>query len=104
MLSLVTESLVIVNKENVIDFTGSIIINWRSLFSKSDYIHILNYKGFVTEIRFIHFRIYETIEHGDKRTTGKLIKTPNSIVITNLISTFISDDSIISMMTSLKVP
>ena len=67
MLSLVTESLVIVNKENVIDFTGSIIINWGSLFSKSDYIHILNYKGFITEIRFIHFRIYETIEHGDKK-------------------------------------
>ena len=67
MLSLVTESLVIVNKENVIDFTGSIIMNWRSLFAKSGYIHILDYKGFITEIRFIHFRIYETIEHGDKK-------------------------------------
>jgi hypothetical protein len=67
MLSLVTKSLVIVNKENVIGFIGWIIMNWRSLFSKGDYIHILNYKGFVTEIRFIHFRIYETIEHGDKK-------------------------------------
>jgi len=95
MLSLVAAGLVIVNKENVMNFTGWIIINWRSLFSEGDHIHILNYNGIVTEIRLFYFRIYETIEHGDKRTTGKLIKIPNATVITNAVSTFTSYENIV---------
>ena len=95
MLSLVAAGLVIVNKENVMNFTGWIIINWRSLFSEGDHINILNYNGVVTEIRLFYFRIHETVEHGDKRTTGKLIKIPNAVVITNAVFTFTSDVNIV---------
>ena len=103
MLSLVAAGLVIVNKENVMNFTGWIIINWRSLFSEGDHIHILNYNGVVTEIRLFYFRIYETIEHGDKRTTGKLIKIPNATVITNAVSTFTSDENIVLHKSSFMI-
>lgn len=95
MLSLVAAGLVIVNKETVMNFVGWIIINWRSLFSEGDYIQILGYHGYIKEIKLFYFRMYETIEHGDKKTTGKLIKLPNALVITNPISTFTSDDSVI---------
>ena len=95
MLSLVAAGLVIVNKETVMNFVGWIIINWRSLFSEGDYIQIQNYHGYITEIKLFYFRMYETIEHGDKKTTGKLLKLPNALVITSPISTFTSDDSII---------
>ncbi|MGQ4002522.1 mechanosensitive ion channel [Francisellaceae bacterium CB299] len=103
MLSLVAAGLVIVNKENVMNFTGWIIINWRSLFSEGDYIHILNYNGVVAEIKLFYFRIYETIEHGDKRTTGKLIKIPNATIITNAVSTFTSDENIVLYKSSFLV-
>lgn len=95
MLSLVAAGLVIVNKETVMNFVGWIIINWRSLFSEGDYIQIQNYHGYITEIKLFYFRMYETVEHGDKKTTGKLLKLPNALVITSPISTFTSDDSII---------
>ena len=52
----------------------------------------LTYDG---QVGLFYFRMYETIEHGDKKTTGKLLKLPNALVITSPISTFTSDDSII---------
>ncbi|AHB99142.1 hypothetical protein [Francisella orientalis] len=38
--------------------------------------------------------MYETTEHGHRKTTGKLLKFANSIVITSIISTFTSDENI----------
>ncbi|MED7789062.1 mechanosensitive ion channel domain-containing protein [Francisella sp. 19X1-34] len=95
MLSLVAAGLIIINKETVMNFVGWIIINWRSLFSEGDYIQIQSYHGYITEIKLFYFRMYETVDHGDKKTTGKLLKLPNALVITSPISTFTSDDSII---------
>ncbi|AIT08514.1 mechanosensitive ion channel protein MscS [Candidatus Francisella endociliophora] len=94
MLSLVAAGLVIVNKETVMNFVGWIIINWRSLFSEGDYIQIQDYHGYITEIKLFYFRMYETIEHGDKKITGQLIKLPNAIVITSPISTYAGDENI----------
>lgn len=94
MLSLVAAGLVIVNKETVMNFVGWIIINWRSLFSEGDHVQIQNYHGYVTEIKLFYFRMYETIEHGNKKTTGKLLKIPNALVITSPISTFTCDENI----------
>ncbi|MWX52134.1 mechanosensitive ion channel, partial [Francisella tularensis] len=74
MLSLVAAGLIIVNKETVMNFVGWIIINWRSLFSEGDF-EVQNYHGYVSEIKVFYFRMYETIEHGDKRTTGKLLNS-----------------------------
>lgn len=67
MLSLVAAGLVIVNKETVMNFVGWIIINWRSLFSEGDYVQIQGYHGYITEIKFFYFRMYETINHSDKK-------------------------------------
>lgn len=94
MLSLVAAGLIIVNKETVMNLVGWIIINWRSLFSEGDYIQIQGQHGYITEVKLFYFRMYETTEHGDKKTTGKLLKFPNSIVITSIISTFTSDENI----------
>ena len=94
MLSLVAAGFVIVNKETVMNFVGWIIINWRSLFSEGDYVQIQGYHGYITEIKFFYFRMYETVEHSDKKTTGKLIKLPNSLVITSPISTFAGEENI----------
>ncbi|WP_191092430.1 mechanosensitive ion channel domain-containing protein [Francisella sp. XLW-1] len=67
MLSLVAAGLIIVNKETVMNLVGWIIINWRSLFSEGDYIQIMGYHGCVTEIKLFYFRMYDTVEHGDKK-------------------------------------
>ena len=94
MLSLVAAGLIIVNKETIMNFVGWIIINWSSLFSGGDYIQVQNYHGYVTEIKLFYFIMHETIEYGDKRITGKLLKFPNAIVITSIITAFISDENI----------
>lgn len=56
-------------------------MNWRDLFSEGDYIQVQNYHRYVTEIKLFYFRMYGTIEYGNKRITGKLLKFPNAIVI-----------------------
>lgn len=105
MLSLVGAGLVIVNKENVMNFSGWIIINWRSLFSEGDYIQVQSYMGKVVGIRLLYFTINETYYLGDKKTTGKIIKIPNSLIITTPVTTFPNDDCIllhkISFVTSI---
>ncbi|AXA33807.1 mechanosensitive ion channel domain-containing protein [Francisella adeliensis] len=95
MLSLVAAGLVIVNKENVMNFSGWIIINWRSLFSEGDSIQVQSYIGKVVGIRLLYFTINETYYLGDKKTTGKIIKIPNSLIITAPVTTFPNDDAIL---------
>ena len=100
MLSLVAAGLVVINKENIMNFTGWIIINWRGLFSEGDAIQVQTYIGEVIGIKLLYFTIRETIELGYSQPTGKLIKVPNALVITNPVMTFATDDNI----TLYKVP
>lgn len=95
MLSLVGAGLVIVNKENIMNFTGWIIINWRGLFSEGDFIQVQSHIGEVTSIRPLYFTLNETSYIGDKKPTGKIVKIPNSLIITLPITTFSSDDNIL---------
>lgn len=95
MLSLVAAGLVIVNKENVMNFSGWIIITWRGLFSEGDAIQVQSYIGKIVGIRLLYFTINETYYLGDKKTTGKIIKIPNSLIITAPVTTFPNDDCIL---------
>ncbi|MDE4990542.1 hypothetical protein NAH39_11205, partial [Francisella tularensis subsp. holarctica] len=58
----------------VMNCVGWIIIKLSSLFSEGDF-EVQNYHGDVSEIKVFYFRMYETIEHGDKRTTGNLLNS-----------------------------
>lgn len=95
MLSLVGAALVIINKENIMNFTGWIIINWRGLFSEDDTIQVQGYRGNVKDIKVLYFTLYETIESANDQPTGKLIKVPNAVIITNPIITLTNDHSLI---------
>jgi len=92
MLSLVAAGLVVTNKENIMNIGGWLIINWRGLFSEGDYIQIQNFVGYVDSIKPLHFKLYETTALGRNQATGKTIKIPNGLIITNPITIF-SDSS-----------
>ncbi len=95
VLSLIGAGLVITNKENIMNFTGWIIINWRGLFSEKDHIQVTGYAGVVSEIKLFYFYINETSSFGANSYTGKLIKLPNALIITNPITTLLSEQNLI---------
>jgi small-conductance mechanosensitive channel len=82
MLSLVAAGLLIVNKENIMNLTGYLIINWRGVFAEGDYIQIQQYTGYVESIRVLYIKLYETSGIDSGQSTGKVIKIPNALIIT----------------------
>lgn len=80
-LSLVSAGLVVTNKESIMNFVGSVIITWRGLFAEGDYIQIDQYSGFVHELGLMYFKIFEVSEHSMNRSSGRMIKVPNGLVI-----------------------
>ncbi|TNF67242.1 MAG: mechanosensitive ion channel [Gammaproteobacteria bacterium] len=94
MLGLVAAGLVVSNKETIMNFVGFLIINWRGLFTEGDFVQIQNYTGYVDRIGILYFKLYETSELGQKQTTGKKLKLPNSLVITSPSITFSPDANV----------
>lgn len=92
MLSLVAAGLVVANKESIMNITGWFIINWRGLFSSGDSIQITNITGYIVSVKLLYFKIYETSALGNGKATGRIIKLPNAMVISNPITIFTSDD------------
>jgi small-conductance mechanosensitive channel len=90
MISVIAAGLVVTNKDSIMNITGWLIINWRGLFSEGDFIQIQNIAGHVECIRLLHFKIYEVSNLTDIEATGRTIKIPNSLVITNPITIFSS--------------
>ncbi len=82
-LSITAAALTITQKESLMNLTGCALIYWRELFHTGDRIQIGNYFGEVTSIRSFYFHMLEINPNsaGDQ-TTGKIIKVPNSMVIT----------------------
>lgn len=80
-LSLVSAALVLSNKELVMNVVGSLIINWRDVFTEGDYIQIQNYSGYVYELGVLNFKIFEASPSSSSRTSGRSIKIPNGLVI-----------------------
>ena len=85
MLSLVAAGLLIVNKENIMNLTGYLIINWRGVFTEGDYVQIQGQTGYVDSIRLLYIKLYETSGLDSGQSTGKIIKIPNSLIITQPI-------------------
>ena len=94
MLSLVGAGLVVTNKENIMNFTGWIIINWRGLFSEGDSIQVQTYVGEVTDIRLLYFTIRESVNLGVDQPTGRIVKIPNGLIITSPVISFSSECNI----------
>lgn len=92
MLSLVAAGLVVANKESIMNITGWLIINWRGLFTSGDGIQILNITGYIVSVKLLYFKIYETTSLGNNIGTGKIIKIPNAMIISNPVIIFTSDD------------
>lgn len=91
MLSLVAAGLVVTNKETIMNFSGWLIINWRGVFAEGDYIHIQNFTGCIDSIRMFHFKIYESLGVDGGKPTGRIIKVPNSLIITTPFVLFTAD-------------
>lgn len=83
LLSIVAAALTITQKESIMNLTGCALIYWRELFRTGDRIQVGSYYGEVTAIRTFYFHMLECDPNksGDQ-TSGKIIKVPNSLVIT----------------------
>ncbi|OGT29819.1 MAG: hypothetical protein A3E87_05670 [Gammaproteobacteria bacterium RIFCSPHIGHO2_12_FULL_35_23] len=86
VLGLVAAGLVVTNKETIMNLVGWLIINWRGLFNKGDFIQIQAFSGYVDTVGLLYFKIYEVSALNVKRATGKTIKIPNGLVLTNAIT------------------
>lgn len=95
MLSLVAAGLVVTNKENILNLSGYLIINWRGLFSEGDYIQIQGMTGYIDSIHLMYFKLYETTDLELSQATGKTIKVPNALIITQPIKTFSSENCLL---------
>jgi small-conductance mechanosensitive channel len=88
VLSLVGVGLVVANKETVMNFVGSLIINWRDLFAEGDRIQLEEYTGYVQAIGVLYFTLREINPQILSRPTGRLIRIPNGLVITQPVINF----------------
>lgn len=87
-LSLVSAGLVVTNKETIMNFVGSLVITWRGLFSEGDYIEIGGHSGFVYELGMLYFKILQSSKFSMNRSSGKMIKIPNGLIINNPVINF----------------
>lgn len=94
MLSLIAAGIVVTNKENIMNLAGWLIINWRGVFSEGDYIQIQSMVGYVEAVKLFTFKLIETRELGDARATGRTIKVPNGLIITNPVYIFPSEKTL----------
>lgn len=104
MLSLVAAGLVITNKENILNLSAYLIINWRGLFSEGDHIQIQGMTGYVDSIHLMYFKLFETTDLELGQATGKTIKIPNSLVITQPIKTFSAENCLLLCSQKFSLP
>lgn len=95
MLSLIAAGLVVTNKENIMNISGWLIINWRDVFAEGDFIQIQQYTGYVDTIKLLSFKLFETNALDDPIATGKTIKIPNGLVITNPVTLLTANTNLI---------
>ncbi len=103
VLSLVAAGLVVANKETMMNFVGALIINWRNLFSEGDRISFSHYTGYVTKIGVLYFTLNETSEYSLSRASGKILRIPNGLVITNPVINYSQNLNVFEMCFSLII-
>jgi small-conductance mechanosensitive channel len=55
VLGLVSAALVVINKDNIINLVGFLIIMWRGLFSENDLIQVQSFRGVVQNVGVLYF-------------------------------------------------
>ncbi len=81
-LGIIAVGLTISLKEVVSNLAGIVVILWRNVFEVGDRIEISNYKGDVVGLGVMYFSILEIGQWVDaEQSTGRLIRIPNSMVI-----------------------
>lgn len=90
VLSLIAAALTIVNKEALLNFTGWLVIIWRGLFVIGDRVAIKGHTGDVLNAGLQYFTLAEidTTNVSQNNTTGRIVKIPNSSVLTESIVNF----------------
>ncbi len=91
VLGIVSAALVVTNKETIMNFVGWLIIIWRGLFIEEDLIEVQQFKGYVRSVRMLYFTLLEVDKSSSNIITGRLIRIPNGLVVTNPIINFSTD-------------
>lgn len=94
-ISLVSAGLVVTNKESIMNFVGAMIIRWRGLFVEGDYIQIDKYSGFVHELGVMYFKLFEVSETSIRRSSGRMVKIPNGLIINNPVINYSLQNNVI---------
>ena len=87
-LGLVSAGLVVTNKETIMNFVGWLVILWRDLFVEGDYIEVQGYSGYVIRVGTLYYALADMPPEDARRSSGKLMKVPNSTVITSIIANY----------------
>lgn len=103
-ISLVSAGLVVSNKESIMNLVGWGIISWRGLFSEGDCIEVAGHSGIVIELGVLYVKLLDSNASNPNRSTGKVIKVPNGLVINNVIKRFSIEHHIIEQQIQCLVP
>ena len=88
-LGLISAAITIILKEPIQNLFAWVTIIWRELFSVGDRIEIGKYKGDVIDMGFFYFTLMEIGQWvGGDQSTGRLLKVPNGIVITEGVANY----------------
>lgn len=85
LLSLVAAALVIISKELLLNLVASGVILWRQLFEIGDRVQVGDRCGDVIDTGPIYFSLAEV---GAEEPTGRIIKVPNSMVLTQPVTNY----------------
>ncbi len=104
LLSVVAAAITVVSKELLLNFFSYGIIAWRSLFTVGDRIEVDGHVGDVTEIGPFYFTLAEIGNwvNADE-PTGRLLKMPNSLVLTKPVANYARGKNLIWNELSLRL-
>ncbi len=88
ILGLVSAALIVINKDNIVNVVGFLIIMWRGLFSENDLIQVQTFRGVVQHVGVLYFSLLEVNTDHVNRITGRVIKVPNGIVSNSPVINF----------------
>ncbi|MDH4317561.1 MAG: mechanosensitive ion channel family protein [Desulfobulbaceae bacterium] len=89
LLTIIAAALTITHKEPIINFTGGLFIAWRNIFSIGDRIQVAGYRGDVVGESIFYFTLLEISDiSAGSQSTGRLVKVPNGLVLTNAITNY----------------
>ncbi|MDH3347988.1 MAG: mechanosensitive ion channel family protein [Desulfobulbaceae bacterium] len=89
LLTIIAAALTVTHKEPITNCTGGLFIAWRNLFSVGDRIQVAQHRGDVVGEGLFYFTLLEVgAMSSGNQSTGRLVKVPNSVVLTNAITNY----------------